>query len=380
MNMPASAITLRKRSPARQILEPASDAALILNALPAPLLVVDGQDRLLRVNAAAENFFSASASTLTGRSLADLLAADSPLIGLTQQVRRTGAGASEHDVTLAGPRLPTHVVSIDVVPVAERPDWLMVVIHARTIVDKIERQLTHRGAARSVAAMAQIMAHELKNPLSGIRGAAQLLERSAPPEDAELARLICDETDRIVTLIDGMEMFGDDRPIARRAVNIHRVLEHVRRLATSGFAAGRRFVEIYDPSLPPVFGNRDLLVQLFLNLVKNAAEATRAGEGVITLRTRYQHGVRLAAPSGADRMHLPLVVTVEDNGAGIPPHLQAQLFDPFVTSKAGGKGLGLALAAKIVGDHGGTIEFTSEPRRTVFSVMLPAAAEDEDET
>lgn len=379
MNAAAPATFLRKRSLARQSAGQATNSDLILNALPAPLLIVDGDDRLQRANAAAESFFGASASSLSGRSLADLLAPDSPLIGLAQQVRKIGAGASEHDVTLSGPRLPARVVSIDVVPVAERPQWLMIVIHARTIVDKIDRQLTHRGAARSVAAMAQIMAHELKNPLSGIRGAAQLLGRDASPDDAELARLICDETDRIVTLIDGMEMFSDDRPIARRAVNIHRVLEHVRRLAASGFAAGRRFIEIYDPSLPPVFGNRDLLIQLFLNLVKNAAEATRGGEGVITLRTRYQHGVRLKATGGADRMHLPLVVAIEDNGAGIPPYLQAQLFEPFVTGKPGGKGLGLALAAKVVGDHGGTIEFTSDPYRTVFSVMLPAAAEDEDD-
>lgn len=377
--MPVPAAALEWRTPARPSNEHLTDADLILNALPAPLFIIDGQDRLHRINVAAETFLGASTSSLAGRSLSELLAPDSPLVGLAQQVRRTGAGASEHDVTLAGPRLPSCTVSIDVVPLAERPEWLMIVVHVRTIVDKIDRQLTHRGAARSVAAMAQIMAHELKNPLSGIRGAAQLLGRNAAPNDAELATLICDETDRIVTLIDGMEMFSDDRPIPRRAVNIHRVLEHVRRLAASGFAAGRRFVEVYDPSLPPVFGNRDLLVQLFLNLVKNAAEATRAGEGVIALRTRYQHGVRLKATVGVDRMHLPLVVTVEDNGSGIPPHLQPQLFDPFVTSKAGGKGLGLALAAKIVSDHGGTIEFTSAPRHTIFSVMLPAAADDEDE-
>jgi two-component system nitrogen regulation sensor histidine kinase GlnL len=271
-------------------------------------------------------------------------------------------------------------VSIDVVPVVEMDGCLTVAIHQRSIAGKIDRQLTHRGAARSVTAMAALLAHELKNPLSGIRGAAQLLEREATPDDAELARLIREETDRIVGLIDRMEMFTDERPIERNAVNIHRVLEHVRRLAQSGFAADCRFAEFYDPSLPPVLGNRNMLIQLFLNLVKNAAEAVAPGEGQITMTTRYQHGVRMAAPGGDVRLQLPLVVTIEDNGSGIPEDLQPHLFDPFVTTKVGGKGLGLALVAKIVGDHGGVIEFTSEPRRTVFSVMLPAAsslAEDE---
>jgi len=373
MRAPVASVKLRPLP--ERITSSASTANLVLNALSAPVFLVDGADRLHLVNNAAEQFFRASAASLIGRSLLDFLAADSPLLALISQVRATGVGTSEYDVSLDGPRFGAHLVSIDVVPLVEMDGCLTVALHPRSIADKIDRQLNHRGAARSVMGMASLLAHELKNPLSGIRGAAQLLERDASAGDAELAHLICEEADRIVALIDRMEMFTGDRPIERNAVNIHRILEHTRRVAESGFAAGCRFVELYDPSLPPVLGNRDLLIQLFMNLMKNAAEATTAGEGVITLTTRYQHGVRVAAPAGGDtRLQLPLVVTVEDNGSGIPEDLRPHLFDPFVTTKIGGKGLGLALVAKIVGDHGGVIEFDSQPRRTVFKVMLPAAA------
>jgi two-component system nitrogen regulation sensor histidine kinase GlnL len=219
--------------------------------------------------------------------------------------------------------------------------------------------------------MAAMLAHEVKNPLSGIRGAAQLIEENASPADRELTRLICDETDRICALVDRMDVFSDRRPIERDPVNIHEVLERVRKVASSGFARHVRFVEVYDPSLPPVDGNRDLLIQTFLNLVKNAAEAVPEQGGEIELSTAYRHGVRLAMAGSEHRVHLPLLVSVTDNGEGIPDDLQPHLFDPFVTTKRNGSGLGLALVAKVIGDHGGVIEFESQPRRTAFRVFLP---------
>lgn len=352
------------------------EAGAVLSALAVPLFVVDADGCLSFVNQAAEQFFASSRTTLIGRPLLDLLPGDSPVVALIHQARTGGHSISESGVTLTSPKIGSHFVSIDAAIMADVPGSVVVSIHERSIARKIDHQLIHRNAARSVTAMAAMLAHEVKNPLSGIRGAAQLLELNAAPDDHQLTRLICEEADRIVALVDRMEMFSDQRPLAREAVNIHVVLEHVRRLAESGFARKLRFIESYDPSLPPVYGNRDLLIQAILNLVKNAAEAAPSEGGEILLSTRYQQGVRLAVPGSGSRVDLPLTLMIQDNGPGIPEDLQPHLFDPFVTTKAGGSGLGLALVAKIVGDHGGVIEFDSAPRRTVFRVMLPMAPMD----
>jgi two-component system nitrogen regulation sensor histidine kinase GlnL len=350
------------------------DSLAILNALPHPVVVVDAAGVLRAANAAAEQFFELSASHLLGRPLSQFIPADSPILALFDQVAATGASVCEYGVNLETPRIGAHQVTVEVAPLADSPEIAVLSIHERSMAHKIDRQLTHRNAARSVTAMAAMLAHEVKNPLSGIRGAAQLLEQSAKPEDRELTRLICDETDRICALVDRMEAFSDPRPLRREAVNIHQVIEHARRVAENGFAQGIHFVERYDPSLPPVHGNRDMLIQVFLNLIKNAAEAAPEEGGEIVLATTYQQGVRLAVPGASSRMHLPLVVTVQDNGPGIPEDLRAHLFDPFVTTKVNGSGLGLALVAKIIGDHGGVVEFDSQPRRTVFRVFLPVHA------
>ncbi|MFD2207355.1 two-component system sensor histidine kinase NtrB [Kiloniella antarctica] len=345
--------------------------ATILNSLNDPVFVIDAGNKITFVNQAAEQFLESSQAVLLGGNLSVYFLDGSPIYQLLEQTRKMQSSVAEYGVRLDSPRIGTHLVSVTTSPMQESLDHCVVTIQRQSIARKIDHQLVHRNAARSITAMGAMLAHEVKNPLSGIRGAAQLLELNADDDDRQLTRLICDEADRIVKLVDRIEMFSDTRPLERSAVNIHEILSHVRLLSKSAHGKNITFVERYDPSLPEVYGNRDLLVQAFLNLVKNAAEAIGKQGGEIILKTSYQQGVRMRLFGGKERMDLPMLVTIEDNGPGIPEDLHEHLFDPFVSTKAGGKGLGLALVSKVIEEHGGVIEFTSQPRLTKFSVSLP---------
>ncbi len=351
-------------------------ADVMLQSLPSPVVVISADDKIVAANAAAEEFFSVSQSMLKRMGLDDIVPFASPLYTATSRLRATGTTLSEYGVKLGTPRTGGgRTVDIQAGVIPENPGSIILVILQRSVALAFDRQLNNLQAARSVSGMASMLAHEIKNPLSGIRGAAQLLETNAPSEDRELTQLICSETDRIRELVDQMEVFSDERSPAMEPLNVHTVLEHVRKLAASGFASHIEFVEDYDPSLPLISGNRDQLIQVFLNLVKNACEAIDRARtsGKITLSTSYKPGIRMQISGSDGSVSLPLEIAVHDNGSGISEDVAQHLFDPFVTSKDSGRGLGLALVAKLVRDHGGIVDASTHDDGTVFRVLLPVS-------
>lgn len=338
-------------------------------AIPYPALVLDETDSIVTANPATESFGSTSLRQMAGRPLGRFLGADSAVLDVTRQARRSGVSVAQYDVMVGWVDQAPQLHNVHATPLNDAGD-ILILMHPQGMADKMDRSLGHRSAARSVTGMAAMLAHEIRNPLAGISGAAQLLEMSLGDDDRELTGLIQAEAARIGGLVDRVEQFGDLRPARRRPLNIHDVLDRSRRAAQAGFAAHVRFAEEFDPSLPPTAGDQDQLLQVFQNLLKNAAEAVPRVGGVISISTAYQPGVKLARP-GQKSESLPLVVTIADNGPGIPDNIIRDIFDPFVSSKVNGTGLGLSLVSKFVADHGGVVECDSHPGRTRFRLRLP---------
>ena len=367
MDAPGSRlIRLRARAEARPV-----PAEALLVALPIPLLVVGNDGVIIDGNAAAEALLNLSRHAIIGMGVEEaigyrlhMVPVDTPFVAYDTELTLPGGRMVRGDVTAA--------------PLGDWPGWRIVTIHALPAAAPIARAAGQAGGALTAAGAAAVLAHEIKNPLSGIRGAAQLLEQTADVETVALTRLIRDEVDRVAALIDRMEDFTDTRPLPLAPQNIHAILDHARTVALRGFAAHVQFREAYDPSLPPVLGHQDSLVQILLNLMKNASEVS--ANATITLTTAYRHGVRVLTRNGGERRALPIEVCVIDDGPGAPPEIAHHLFDPFVSSKRTGTGLGLAVVEKLVSAMGGLVEYARESRdggseRTVFRLLLPRANE-----
>ena len=350
-------------------------SAELLNMLPFPLLLVDQDDRFVWLNPAAESFFKSSTAYLAGHALAELIPADSPFFTLLGRARQAGRPIVEKELGLVSPKLGVRMGTIQMVPVPAAGELndsvqVLVSIQEQSMAEQLSTQKQFKGAALSMAKMTALLAHEIKNPLAGIKGAAQLMELDLPPEYRELSGMIVDETDRITSLLSRIETLSTDAPLKFEDVNIHQVLDHCVRITKASFGRHLQIVRRYDPSLPDVRADRELLVQCFLNLFKNAAEATKAGDE-LNLRTSYSMTRYISSLSDGKRVHLPLQIEIEDTGAGIPDELTDHIFEPFISTKSGGSGLGLAMVASVIADHGGTITHLRRPKGTSFSINLP---------
>lgn len=345
---------------------------VIWASLPLPSLLIDEAGLILEANPAAEAFLNTSAKALLRHPVLDRLSINAPMEEALSRARANQSALNINDVDVTtGERAPVQC-TIHVAPMHDNPGVILLILSPREIADRLGRSLGAKSAARSAIGMAEMLAHEIKNPLAGISGAAQLLSMSLSPEDREMTDLIVEETRRIVKLLEQVEQFGNVRPPERRAVNLHDALDRARKSAMVGFAAHMTIVEDFDPSLPPTWADPDQLMQVFLNLIKNAAEAAGPQGGTIRLRTFYDLSLRVRRKDGPPAA-LPLNIEVIDDGPGLPPDIAAEVFEPFVSGRENGTGLGLALVLKIITDHEGWISVESVPGRTAFRISLPMA-------
>ena len=344
-------------------------AAALWTSLPIPALLLDSGDRIADVNPAGETFLNTSRKGLLGYPVWDKVLVDAPLEQAFARVRTGQAPLFVHAVDVGtGSRTPVSC-DLQIAPLADSADQVLVLLESQELAGRIDRALSSKSAAKSAIGMAEMLAHEIKNPLAGITGAAQLISMSLTGEDLELTDLIVAETRRILKLLEQVEDFGNLRPPHRKAVNLHDVLDRARRSASVGFAAHMRISDDYDPSLPLATADPDQLQQVFLNLLKNAAQAGREG-GHIRIRSFYEASLKVRRADGTGTS-VPLQIEIIDDGPGIPPDIAGDIFEPFVSGRENGTGLGLALVSKIISDHDGLIALDSAPGRTVFRISLP---------
>lgn len=341
-------------------------------SLPIPAFLIDSDDRITDVNSAGEGFLNASARSVQDVPVWDLIAVDAPLEEALQRARLNGTPLFVNDVDVGtGNRAPLQC-ALQIAPLVNHPGMMILMISPRELAGRMTQSHSVKSAAQSAIGMAEMLAHEIKNPLAGITGAAQLLSMSLSQEDLELTDLIVAESRRIVKLLEQVEQFGNLSAPDLKPVNIHDVLDRARRSALLGLGAHMRIIEDYDPSLPLAYGDPDQLLQVVLNLLKNASEAAGDVGGDIRIHTYFEHSFRLRRSDGSGHS-LPLQIEIIDDGPGLPDAIKADIFDPFVSGKENGTGLGLALVSKIISDHDGWISVTSIPGRTVFRLSLPRA-------
>lgn len=345
--------------------------AELMTALPVATLVIAPDNIIFDANVWAETLLNMARSAIVGSDV-------------TRTIRMAEAGArfdiwhsnkpiAAYDIKVHAGRTAEMEVDLMIAPIIDHEGWRIISIHAQSHARKIGHRGT-TGGARSAIGAAAILAHEIKNPLSGIRGAAQLLESGNEGHDTTLTQLICNEVDRIAALIDRMQDFTTDRTLECRPGNIYPLIDRAVNIAAAGFAKDIRIIRRYDPSLPFAIINDDALVQVMINLIKNAAEALEnVDEGWIRVETAFRHGVSVVMGEGKGSAVLPIEILIVDNGPGVPDHILDHLFNPFITGKRDGQGLGLALVDKLVRDMNGFVQYSRdrEAGESTFRILLP---------
>lgn len=339
------------------------------NALPSPAFLINEVNEISAANHAAEGFLNVSAKSLLGHRCIEKVSVAAPLEPSFQRVRNSHSPVFINDVEVG--RDLTQC-GLQIAPVSNEDSHVLLLINPSMGAAGASHKPPSETAAKSAIGMAEMLAHEVKNPLAGITGAAQLLAMNLSPEDLEMTDLIVSESKRIVALLDQVEQFGNLSPANRVAVNIYDVIDRAQKSAQVGFAAHMRFVQEYDPSLPETWGDADQLIQVMANLLKNASQAAQNTGGEIKIRTSFDNGLRRRRADGTDAP-LPIRIEIIDNGPGLPPDIIDDVFDPFVSGRENGTGLGLALVSKIISEHEGLISVDSKPGRTIFRISLPTA-------
>jgi two-component system nitrogen regulation sensor histidine kinase GlnL len=345
------------------------------NSLPVPALLLNRDDTIAESNPSAEAFLNLSAKSLKDATVWDKVMIDAPLESAYARASENRTSLFVNDVDVGSGERPPMQCNIQFAPLRdETDDKMLMIFEPREMATRLNKSAQSIRAAKSAIGMAEMLAHEIKNPLAGITGAAQLLSMTLSNGDRELTDMIVDESRRIVALLDQVEQFGNLQPPNRAPVNIHDVLDRARQSASVGFGAHMMFIEDYDPSLPPTYADADQLLQVLLNLLKNASEAGGAS-GSIRLHTFYEPALRLQRADGS-AAQLPLQIEIIDDGPGLPPAIAADVFEPFISGRENGTGLGLALVSKLIADVDGWISVDSVPGRTVFRVSLPTVPKD----
>jgi two-component system nitrogen regulation sensor histidine kinase GlnL len=344
----------------------------LIQSHPVATLMIDKGGVVLFVNAAAEQLCNISRASMVGRVLFDVIALDRQYRQRMLDPATPALFAHRTEVTVGAARR-TIYVDLQMVPYGNSGHKILAIIPSQSEAELMGGAIGRSG--RAAGAAASMLAHEIKNPLAGIKGAAQLLARRTDANGERFTSLICAEVDRITTLIDQMEHFSRGQPIPCSPINlyqpIHQAIEAVRARQFPGI----RLSENYDPSLPMVHGNHDAIVQILLNFVTNACEVLQGrDDGEVRIATAYRHGLSIDNGDGRGRVALPIEVSVSDNGSGVPLDIRGDIFDPFVTTKREGRGLGLALVAKLARDMGGTVQHIRDDGWTRFRLHLPAAS------